>query len=185
MAKVGLNPIFDSVRGKVGDLVLKQYGDTMVMARAGETGQPASAAQLAHQERFREATRYGKLALMDATTRALYQAQAQARNLPVFAVMVADYFHSPTILNVDATEYTGAAGSKVLVLADDDFAVANVHVKIAAGSTVVEEGTAMETPVDSGRYYYTATQTAPAGTLTITVTVRDRPGNATSQVVTK
>ncbi len=185
MAKVELNPIFDSVRGKVGDLVLKQYGDSVVMARAGGSGQPVSTAQLAHQERFREATRYGKLALMDAPTRALYQAQAQARGLPVFAVMVADFFNAPTILNVDATEYTGAAGSKVLVLADDDFAVAGVQVKIMAGSTLVEEGAAVETPVDSGRYYYTATQAAPAGALTITVTVRDRPGNATSQVVTK
>ena len=115
MAKVELNPIFDSVRGKVGDLVLKQYGDSVVMARAGGSGQPVSTAQLAHQERFRAATRYGKLALMDAPTRALYQAQAQARNLPVFAVMVADFFNAPTILNVDATAYTGAAGSQVLV----------------------------------------------------------------------
>lgn len=84
---------------------------------------------------------------MDAPTRALYQAQAQARNLPVFAVMVADFFNAPTILNVDATAYTGAAGSQVLVLADDDFAVAGVQVKITAGSTLVEG--AVETPVDS------------------------------------
>lgn len=48
MAKVELNPIFDSVRGKVGDLVLKQYGDSVVMARAGGSGQPVSTAQLAH-----------------------------------------------------------------------------------------------------------------------------------------
>lgn len=186
MAKVGLNPIFDSVRGKVGDLVLKQYGDGVVMARAGETAVPPSAAQLAHQERFKAATRYGKLALMDTATRALYQAQAQARNLPVFAVMVADFFNAPTILNIDATEYTGQAGSKVLVLADDDFAVAGVRVKIAAGDTVVEEGAAVETPVDSGRYFYTATQAAPSGQpLTITVAVTDRPGNVTSQAVSK
>ena len=132
MAKVDLNPIFDTVRGKVGDLVLKRYGDNVVMARAaGETSRPRSAAQLAHQERFRAATQYGKLALMDPAQRSLYDAAARQRSLPVFAVMVADFFKAPTILSVDATEYTGEAGSRVKVLADDDFAVAGVQVVIA------------------------------------------------------
>ena len=191
MAKVDLNPIFDTVRGKVGDLVLKRYGDGVVMARAGESSQPKSAAQLAHQERFRAATEYGKGALMNPARRALYAAAARQRGLPVFATMVADFFNSPSILMVDATEYTGQAGSRVTVLADDDFAVARVQVVIATAPAsgtpqIVEQGAAVETPVDSGRYYYTATQAAPANTpLRITVSVTDLPGNGTSQAVDK
>ena len=191
MAKVDLNPIFDTVRGKVGDLVLRRYGDSVVMGRASEPRQPLSAAQLAHLEHFRAATRYGNLALLDPDLRARYTAAARQRSLPVFAVMVADYFHAPSILSVDATEYTGQAGSRVKVLADDDFEVAGVKVVIATAPAsgtpqVVEQGAAVETPVDSGRYYYTATQAAPANTpLRITVSVTDRPGNVTSSTVDK
>ena len=126
-------------------------------------------------------------------TRLLQAAEQEARQrgLPVFATMVADFFNSPSILMVDATEYTGQTGSRVKVLADDDFAVAGVQVVIATAPAsgmpqIVEQGAAVETPVDSGRYYYTATQAAPANTpLRITVSVTDLPGNVTSQAVDK
>lgn len=184
MAKVDLNPIFDQVHGKVGDLVLKRYHSGVVMSRIGGTDRPMSAAQLAQQERFRAATTYSKMALMDPAARDLYRAAAQERDLPIVAVMVADFFNAPTILNVDAAEYEGRAGDRIKILADDDFAVASVQVAISAGGTLVEQGLAVETPVDSGRYYYTATQAAPTGTpLTVAVTVTDRPGNTTSQTV--
>ncbi|MFN8597627.1 MAG: hypothetical protein U0559_15770, partial [Anaerolineae bacterium] len=117
MAKVDLNPIFDQVSGRVGDLVLKRYRHGVVMARAGEPDRPMSAAQLAQQERFRAATTYSKMALMDPVARDLYRAAAQERELPIVAVMVADFFNAPTILNVDAAEYQGLAGDRIKILA--------------------------------------------------------------------
>jgi hypothetical protein len=61
MARVKLNPILEGVRGQVGDLVFKRYGDEVVISRkADPTGKPPSEAQLAHRERFREAALYGK-----------------------------------------------------------------------------------------------------------------------------
>lgn len=54
MAKVKLNPILEQVRGAVGDLVFKRYGDEVVLARKPDVeGREASAAQTAHRERFR------------------------------------------------------------------------------------------------------------------------------------
>lgn len=186
MAKVDLNPIFDQVSGKVGDLVLKRYRNGVVMARAGASERPLSEAQIAQQERFRAATLYSKLALMDPAVRDQYRTLAVKRGLPLMAVMVADFFNGPTIVNLDAAEYHGRVGDRITVVAKDDFSVTKVEVVIKAGTVVVEQGEAVETPAGSGQYYYTATQAAPSGTpLTITATATDRPGNTTSQSVTQ
>lgn len=37
MAKVKTNPIIEQIRGKVGDLVFKRYGDSVILARVPDT----------------------------------------------------------------------------------------------------------------------------------------------------
>jgi hypothetical protein len=55
-----LNPVLEQIRGQVGDLVFKCYGDEVVVGRKPDRSdiQPTEA-QLAHQERFRQAVLYG------------------------------------------------------------------------------------------------------------------------------
>ena len=50
MAKVKLNPVLEQMRGQVGDLVFKHYGDEVVVGRNPDrSGLQPTEAQLNHQ----------------------------------------------------------------------------------------------------------------------------------------
>lgn len=69
MAKVKLNPILEQIRGKVGDLVFKRYGEEVVISRPPDfEGREWTEAQLAARERFRQAALYGKIVMADPAT---------------------------------------------------------------------------------------------------------------------
>jgi len=54
MAKVKLNPILEQVRGQVGDLVFKRYGEEVVISRKPDLeGREPTPAQAAQRERSR------------------------------------------------------------------------------------------------------------------------------------
>jgi hypothetical protein len=54
MAKVKLNPVLEQVRGQVGELVFKHYGDEVVVGhKPDRSGIQPTQAHLRHQERFR------------------------------------------------------------------------------------------------------------------------------------
>lgn len=180
MAKVELNPIFDAVHGKIGDLVLKQYGgDTLMTRLADPTTRAPSAAQLAHQERFRQAAAYGKQVLADPALRAEYLARAQALNLPLFALTVADFFNKPVVTGMDLSAYHGQVGETIRVYTRDEGQVVKVHVTVANEGTTLEQGEATETAPGSGEWEYTTT-TATGLPVTVTATATDRAGNVGS-----
>jgi hypothetical protein len=65
-AIVKLNPVLEQVRGQVGDLVFKCYGDKNVMARKPDReGIQPTEAQLEHQARFRQAVVFGRRGIVD------------------------------------------------------------------------------------------------------------------------
>lgn len=179
MAKVKLNPILEQMRGKVGDLVFRRYGDEVVISRTPDReGIEPTAAQLAHQDRFREAALYGKMALADPETKTLYEEAAKAKGKPVFSLTVADFFNAPSVDEVDVSGYSGAAGDEIVVRARDDFQVTAVAVALTdAEGNAIENGDAVETPPDSSRWVYTATAAVATGTtVRIGVMATDRPG---------
>ena len=183
MAKVKLNPILEQLSGKVGDLVFKRYGDKTVIAQAPDTENRAwSEAQAAHRERFRQAALYGKMVMADPETKALYEQAAEAKGKPVFSLTVADFFKAPSVDEIDLSAYTGAAGDEIVITASDDFDVASVGVALTDGEgNAIENGAAVETPPDSGRWLYTATADVETGTtVRISVTAEDRPGGVGS-----
>lgn len=179
MAKVKLNPVLEQIQGQIGDLVFKRYGDGVILSRKSEgSGEPATAAQQATRERFREAALYGKMALADPETKALYAERAKETGKPVFSLTVADFFHAPSVDEVDVSAYAGAVGDVIVIMASDDFEVAEVQVSLSdGGGAVIESGAAVEVPADSGRWVYTATVAVATGTtVRIGVTAVDRPG---------
>jgi hypothetical protein len=179
MAKVKLNPILEQVSGKVGDLVFRRYGDQTVISQKPDTeGRQWTEAQLAHRERFRQAALYGRLVMADPETKALYEEAAGARGKPVFSLTVADFFNAPSVDSVDLSNYTGAAGDAIVIMASDDFAVLAVQVSLTDGDgNMIESGAALESPPNSGRWVYTATVAVNTGTtVRIAVTAEDRPG---------
>jgi len=188
MAKVKLNPVLEQLRGQVGDLLFKRYGDEVVISRKPDMeGVEPSEAQLAQRERFRHATLYGKLALADPEAKALYVEAAEAKGQPVFALLVADFFNAPAVEEVDLSAYGGQAGDEIVILARDDFDVAGVQVAISdGGGAAIEDGAATETPARSGRWVYATGESVPAGTtVRIAVTASDRPGGTDQAEVEK
>lgn len=180
MAKVALNPIFEKVQGRVGDLVLKHVGDEVVMARMPDlTGVTPTAAQLETRQRFQTAALYGKVAMADATLRQAYERVAKERNMPVFSLPVADFFNAPTVDSISTNAYTGQPGETLVVTAHDDFAVTGVSVEIRdAANAVVESGPATGTPGKSGQWTYVTTATlADVNGAQVTATAMDHPKN--------
>jgi len=118
MAKVKLNPILEQVRGKVGDLVFKRYGEEVVISRKPDLeGREPTEAQLAARERSRrgQAALYGKLVMADPETKAIYAEAAARKGQPVFSpstslrtgLTVADFFNAPSIDEVDLAGILG------------------------------------------------------------------------------
>lgn len=179
MAKVKLNPILEQLQGKVGDLVFKRYGDEVIISRKPDlSGHEFSEAQIAAQERFRQAALYGKMVMADPETKAVYEKEAEMTGKPVFSLTVADFFNAPTIDEVDLAAYGGAIGDEIIIRASDDFEVVSVQVAITdTDSNLIESGQAVETPANSGRWVYQATSEVAAGnSIRIAVRASDRPG---------
>ncbi len=188
MARVKTNPIIEQVRGAVGDLVFKRYGDDVVVARKADPSEKEpTEAQTAHREQFRQATLYGKMVQADPATKAIYEEAAKAQGKPAFSLMVADFFRAPSVDEVDVNGYSGKVGDEIVIQAHDDFEVSNVTVAITnASGQAIENGAATETPSKSGRWVYKAPAAVPTGTMMrIDVTAMDRPGHTGTKQVSK
>lgn len=184
MARTKLNPVFNSFRGKIGELVFKQFGSSTIVARTPDSsGRVFTQNQLEVQERFRQAVQYGKLVMADPQAKALYEEAAESREKPLFSLMVADFFNEPTVDEIDLSQYTAHAGSSILVRATDDFEVMSVDVSVinTTNGAVIETGAATKS-AESGRWIYVATVDVPPGTpIRIEATASDRPGHKTKK----
>lgn len=187
MARVKLNPVLEAIRGKVGDLVFKRYGEEVVVTRTPNlSGLDPTPGQQAVRSRFKLAALYGKTALADPQSKALYGAVAREKGLPLFALAVADFFHEPAVQEVDLSAYSGKAGERIGIQASDDFEVTGVEVAIRnAEGAVLEKGPAARNGSDSAWTYTTTTEIPSGQSVSIEVTATDRPGHKGVKVETK
>ena len=178
--KVKLNPMFEQVSGQLGDLVFRELRGETIASRKPTSNAEPSADQLAHRELFKQAAAYGKSVMADSSLRALYETAAKSKNIPVFALTVADFFNEPTIESVDMTGYTGKIGDLIRIATSDDFGVVKVQINILNVDGVkVETGQAVETAPGSGRWVYTAVSSfAVDSELTVQIVATDRPGGS-------
>lgn len=182
MAKITMNPVVRFIQGKVGDVVFKRQGDGVILTRKPVAKKQASAAQLAQRARFKQATLYGRLTAADPVKKRDYLARAQAQQTPMFGLMIRDFMNAPVVELVDVAGFTGAAGDRIVALADDDFGVVGVTVAILdANGRVLAEGAAVEEPAGSRRWVY-GLATAVAGATAVRVRAVDRPGNVGEKV---
>ena len=182
MAESKSNLATEGLSGQVGNFVFRRRkadGKVFVSVHPSEQEGEPTEAQLKVRSKFQEAVIYGKSALADPATKAIYT-EKTAPGKSAYNVAVADYFNAPNIKEVDLSNYTGEVGSTIRVKATDDFEVAGVQVKIAnADGTLVEVGSALSQS-DGLFWLYTATKLNESllGDK-ITVTVSDIPGNST------
>jgi hypothetical protein len=180
MAKIKLNPIVEEMSGGFGNIVFRARKGKTVMCRKPDLSNiELSDSQVEHQERFRQAVAYGRTVMADPDKRAMYEQAAERKDIPVFALTVADFFNVPSIQEVDLSAYKGMSGDLIRIKAMDDFGVANVHVTLtnALDGTILENGDAVEPASGSGLWVYTATVSVPAGSnVSFSVAATDYPG---------
>jgi hypothetical protein len=177
MAKSQKNVLTHGLSGKIGDLlVFRQVDGKTIVSKMPEKSKTASEKQKTHRKRFQRAVLYGKSALAAPSTGALY-AETSKKGKKPFNVAVADFFNAPDIETIDLSDYRGAPGDEIRIMASDDFAVKSVHVQIInADGSQVEEGEATHSAGDL--WIYTAVQNNEnlVGDKII-VTASDLPGN--------
>ncbi len=176
--KVKLNPMFDTAKGQLGGLVFRQVNGVTIAGRKPAFALEPTIEQAAARARFKQAVEYGKSVMADNTVRPLYEAEARSRNIPVFALTVADYFNAPSITNIDLSAYRGNVGDVIKIHAMDDFGVASVHVTLTNSDTnaPIENGRAVESAPGSGIWLYTTTVKVADPNVKFEVVAADRPG---------
>ena len=111
MAQGRLIPILENVRGRIGDLVVKQYGSKVVLTRRPVfRNRIFSEAQRAYQERFRQAALYVTALLRDPRAREAYKEEARREGKSVRSLMMADFLHARS-----PHEVVGEKGSEVVM----------------------------------------------------------------------
>lgn len=174
MAKVVKNIITQGLSGSLGHQISFRHdaaGRTILGLKPTRNGDhTGSERQLAHQERFRKAVAYARVA---ARTEPAYAAQATALH-SAFNVAVADWFREPEIAEVDLTGWNGNAGEVIRIQAHDDVEVQTVRVTVMDGSGgELEAGTAERV---NGWWVYTTRNSHPL-TSPVHIVARDLPGH--------
>ncbi len=178
MAIVRKNVVVEGSSGMLGNQVvfrLDRAGRTILSIRPHfGPGRVFTEAQLAQQDRFHEAAAYAKDAAQSET---IYAEKAAGTAQSAYNVAVADWFHTPEVLEIDLSGYSGEPGETVRARVDDDVLVTQVSIVIAmADGTVVEQG---EMSPELGQWYtYTTTADCPPGPATVVVTGLDLPGHS-------
>jgi hypothetical protein len=175
MAKVRNNIVMKGLSGSLGDqIVVKQdkAGRTIVAVKPEfDPNHTFSEAQKGVHENFREAAAYAKTAKGDEA----YINKAEGTPLNAYNVAMADWFHAPEILELDASGWNGAAGQVIRIKAIDDVQVTQVNVVITdSAGAVLEQGQAVR--ADGLWWNYTTTAAAPDGPRVV-ATAHDLPGH--------
>ena len=179
MAKIKLNPVFAEMRGKMGNIVIKQSknGQSYTSQLPVKTKDQPSPAQLARRQAFALASDYTRTALADETSRSFYEALARRRKTTARALCMGDYMNKPAITQLDVSDYKGRVGDPIFIRAHDDVGVVAVNVKLTkADGMPIESGQAVQRSGDT--WAYMATVAVPLGThLFISADAFDRPGH--------
>ena len=174
MAKVRNNIFVRGLSGSLGEqFVVKQdkSGRTIVSASPTfDQNRIYSEAQLQWQDKFREAATYA----VGAKDNIVYAQKAAGTPLSPYNVAMADWFHAPEILELDASAWNGQVGQIIRIKAVDDIQVIQVNVVITDNAgAVLEQGAA----VQSDGSWWTYTTTASGEGTQIVATARDLPGH--------
>lgn len=164
MTKVFLQPGLRGLSGGMGGWVYQmRNGKTVVGMKPINTKAPTEA-QLHQRQRFSDAASYAKAALGDPAKREFYETVAKERDMPAFAMAVADYLNVPSFKPLDLSQYKGRVGDPILIRAVDDLGLVSVEVTLnAIDGALIEKGMAVEAGARSGHWVYTVTAPVALG----------------------
>ena len=100
MAKAELDPLFRGISGAMSGFIFKRSksGGAIVAKRPQKSNAAPSEAQIAHRNKFRQATAYAKTALARPAVRAYYKKKALRLKTTPYALAIADYFKDTNLL---------------------------------------------------------------------------------------
>ena len=183
MAKVELAPSLGALRGKIGRWVYRQQdGQTIVSPYRAPKKKTPSAAQKEARARFQAAHAYATQVLADPLRRRVYQKLGSLYKRPPNALLASNFLTPPEIEIIEASHYTGRAGSTLGIVVFDPIAVASVTVAVRGpNGALLESG---EATSEHGVWRYLATVDAPvSGRLQVEVTARNRARAEARQIV--
>ena len=125
--------------GSLGNLVFRQYGDKTILSRKGRTPCKQSIQQRENRDRFKHASTWAKLMMLNADKKAYYAHKAKKLKLPnAYTAAISDYMRKGEIKEIDTRQYKGKAGIVIRIKASKkEFAVnkINVVLRYADGTT--------------------------------------------------
>ena len=183
MAEVKDNVFLKGVSGKFGDqFVFKQRNGKTFICRKPQLPAQRTPNQKKHAMRFADATAYSVEARQDPELYNYYAKIAKRKGKTAHNIAVADYFAMPSIEEIDASQYTGAAGETIIINAFKATKVAKVTVQLRdAEGTLIEQGEATEA-LQGWLYITTTDNPQPSGTHLIARAI-DLPGNIAEQEI--
>lgn len=101
MAKIILNPIVQSAKGKMGNIVFRRAhtGEMTITNLPDMSKVKWSKAHKAHRQRFKQAVAYAKAAMAELRVRAVYEKMATKKSKRPFDMAVSDYFKGNDLLS--------------------------------------------------------------------------------------
>ena len=176
------NVITKLYSGRVGDIVLRNYGGKSVMAKRPDCSKVVkSPAQLENQKRFAKAVKISKAVKNDPERAKFYiEKKRKTKYKDVYHVVMSDCMTKPKVQKVDLTTYRGQQGNVIMISAWDKFRVETVNVMILNDKgQLIENGPAVSRIYSGNREwdYITTVENVDYKSCRILVQVKDHPGN--------
>ena len=183
MAKVSSNLVTTGLKGMVGGtLVFRKLNGQTIVSSAPEKGlREPSEKQRVQQDKFRLASLYASRVYADPVLLEEYSVAAKKKGYAnARALIVADYFRLPEILNLVVN--TKPAGSVLEILVVDFMRAKSVTVSVLAPDGSVSESGKSNIGIDKQTWTYRVENVAHlvAGTC-FEVKATDLPGNVTTK----
>ena len=101
MAKITLSPMFQEIRGRLGDYVFRRtHTGEVILSKVPDMSRVKwSKAQKAHRQRFKKAVAYARAAMAEPKVRVVYEKMAAKMNKRPFDMAVSDYFKGNDLLS--------------------------------------------------------------------------------------
>lgn len=155
MALVKGNALTKGWTGKFGDILYKQIGTKTFAYPIPRQPKKQSQKQRSTRDRFREATEYAHMMMLDEKKKAYYKQLARKLKVPnAYTAAITDYMRKPVISSVDARQYTGKPGGEILIVAEKkQIKLESVNVIISSEDhEIIEHGAAQHNST-RGWYY--------------------------------
>ncbi len=135
MARIEYDPGIRAIRGGVGGFVYRKQKDgSAIVSRRPPTNpdRVPTEAQAQQLQRFREASARCRNLMEDMAVKQVYQQIAAERGSSkrLWALMMGDVLKPPETPTIDLSQYTGAVGSVIRILAQDNVGISRLKLAI-------------------------------------------------------